>query len=144
MAVRTLPRTPQGEGRQQQNEEHSWIQLGHAVVRGWGRFRPGVLEHNERTIDRLGLYATVVVNTLGFLIHGFWAGLRSYIFEVWAAPAALKTIPTGGGRSPPPSGMVLGAAGAAQTPPKRRFHTLVSLCEDMHWLRPAGQVYWAP
>ena len=38
------------------------------------------------------------------------------IFEAWAAPAASKTNPKGGGRSPLSSGMVFGAAGAAQTP----------------------------
>ena len=54
----------------------------------------------------------------GFLIHGFWAGRESWIFEVWAAPAAPQTIPEGGGRSLPPFGMVFGAAGAARTPHK--------------------------
>ncbi len=54
--------------------------------------------------------------TLVFLIYGFWAGRQSPIFEVWAAPAATKTIPEGGGLRPPPSGMVFGAARAAQTP----------------------------
>ncbi len=35
--------------------------------------------------------------TLRFLIHGFWAGRKSYIFGVWVAPAAPQK---GGGRSP--------------------------------------------
>ncbi len=56
------------------------------------------------------------VPTLGFLIHGCWAGRKSSMFGVWVALAAPKTIPKGGGRRPPPSGMVLGAAEAAQTP----------------------------
>ncbi len=33
--------------------------------------------------------------TLGFLIHGFWDGRESSMLEVWAAPAAPKTIPKG-------------------------------------------------
>ena len=39
-------------------------------------------------------------------------------FGVWAAPAGPKTIPEGGGRgaTPTPSGMVVVAAGAAQSP----------------------------
>jgi hypothetical protein len=61
-------------------------------------------------------YVTRPGGTLGFSFHGFWAGRESLIFGVWAAPAAPKTIPKGGGLRPPPSGMVLGAAGAAQTP----------------------------
>ena len=56
------------------------------------------------------------VSTLGFFIHGFWAGRKSPILGVWAAPAAAKTIPEGGGASPPPSGSFFWAAGAAQTP----------------------------
>ncbi len=39
----------------------------------------------------------------------FGAGRKSQILAVWAAQAAPKTIPEGGG-------LVLGAAGAAQTP----------------------------
>jgi hypothetical protein len=54
--------------------------------------------------------------TLGGLIHGFCAGRKSSIFYVWAAPATPKNIPGGGGLHPPPFGMVLGVAGAAQTP----------------------------
>ncbi len=34
---------------------------------------------------------------------------------LWAASEAPQIIPDGGGRSPPPSGLVLGAARAAQT-----------------------------
>jgi hypothetical protein len=52
---------------------------------------------------------------LWFSIIGFWAGRRSSILGVWAAPAAQQTIPKGGGRSPPPSGMGFRAAGAAKT-----------------------------
>ncbi len=40
--------------------------------------------------------------TLGFLIHGCWAGWESPIVGVWAAPAAPKTISKGGGLRPPP------------------------------------------
>jgi hypothetical protein len=36
--------------------------------------------------------------------------------ELWAAPGAPETIAKGGGRSPPPSGMVSRAPEAAQTP----------------------------
>jgi hypothetical protein len=35
--------------------------------------------------------------TLGFLINEFWTGRESSIWEVWAAPAAPKTTPEGGG-----------------------------------------------
>ncbi len=54
--------------------------------------------------------------TIGILIHVFLAGRGSSIFEVWAAAAAPKTIPDGGGRSPPPFGMVFGAAGPPRPP----------------------------
>ncbi len=37
------------------------------------------------------------------------AGNRRFL-GVWAAPAAPKTIPKGGGRNPPPSGIIFGAA----------------------------------
>ncbi len=53
---------------------------------------------------------------LGFLIHGFWAGRKSSTFGVWAAPAAPKAIPEGGGLRPPFFGTFFGAAGAAPTP----------------------------
>ena len=56
------------------------------------------------------------VYALGFLLPALWADRQSSIFGVWAASAAPKTIPRGWGRSPPPFGMVFGAAGAAQTP----------------------------
>ncbi len=56
------------------------------------------------------------IHTLGFLIHGFWAGQKSSILGVWAALAAPKTIPKGGGLRPLPFGMVCWAAGAAHTP----------------------------
>jgi hypothetical protein len=49
--------------------------------------------------------------TWGFLYTVF--GPASNLLGASAAP---KTIPKGGGRSPPPSGMVFGAAGASQTP----------------------------
>jgi hypothetical protein len=60
--------------------------------------------------------------TLGFLIHGSWAGRKSSMLGVWAAPAAPTTIPEGGGAKPPHRlEWVFGAAGAAQTPTNRRF-----------------------
>ncbi len=46
---------------------------------------------------------------------GFGAGWKSSILGVWATPAAPKTIPEGGVLRPPPFGLVVGAAGAAQT-----------------------------
>ncbi len=66
---------------------------------GWGEgMGRGVAENRSKT------YRNQI--TLGFLIHGFWAGRESSISGVWAASAAPKTIPKGGGV----------AAGAAQTP----------------------------
>ncbi len=38
--------------------------------------------------------------TLGFLIHVFWAGWKSPIFQIWAAPAAPQTIPAGVAQTP--------------------------------------------
>ena len=43
------------------------------------------------------------------------AGNRRFL-GVWRAPAAPNTIPEDGGRGPPPFGMVVGLAGAAQAP----------------------------
>ena len=57
-----------------------------------------------------------VIDTLGFLIHGFGAGRQSTILGVWAAPAAQKTIPKGGGLRPPLLGSVFGSPGAVQIP----------------------------
>jgi hypothetical protein len=68
------------------------------------------------------------VYTLEFLIYDSWAGRESLIFGVWAASASPKTIPEGGGRSPPPSGMVFGAAGAAQTPQIGDFRPAEKSC----------------
>jgi hypothetical protein len=42
---------------------------------------------------------------------------------VWAAPGAPEARPKGGGRSPPPSAMVSGAPGAAQTPNMTDFRS---------------------
>ncbi len=56
---------------------------------------------------------TSLTNTLGFFKLVFGAGQS--IVGVWAAPAALNTVPRAGERSPLPFGMVFGAAGAAQT-----------------------------
>ena len=36
------------------------------------------------------------IRSLGFLIHDFWAGRKSSIFGVWAAPGAPKLRPAGG------------------------------------------------
>jgi hypothetical protein len=53
-----------------------------------------------------------------FADHCFWAGRKSPIVGFWVAPATSgpKTIPKDGGRSPPPFGIVFGAAGAAPIP----------------------------
>ncbi len=57
--------------------------------------------------------------TLGFLIHGFWAGWTSSIFGGLGGPGGLKTMPEG---SPPQLlEWFLGAAGAAQNLHNRRF-----------------------
>ena len=60
----------------------------------------------------------------------FGAGKKSPICVVWAAPAAPKPISKGGGRSPPPSGMVFGAAGAAQTPKIDAFRLAPKTCKN--------------
>ncbi len=39
--------------------------------------------------------------TLGFLIHDLWAGRKSSMLGVWAAPAAPETIQKYGGLRPP-------------------------------------------
>ena len=54
--------------------------------------------------------------TLGFLIHGFWAGRESSIFGGLGGPGGPQNHSRRWGASPPPSGMVCWAAGAAQTP----------------------------
>jgi hypothetical protein len=53
--------------------------------------RPRVPEHTERkgTIDIFSCFC-LSFYTLGFLIHGCWAGRTSSIFVVWAAPAVSK------------------------------------------------------
>ncbi len=48
-----------------------------------------------------GIWTKATASTLGFLIHGFWAGRKSLIFGVWAAPAAPEPNPKGGGLRPP-------------------------------------------
>ncbi len=50
------------------------------------------------------------------LVHDFGAGRKSLIFGVWAAPAAGKTNPEGGGHRPPPFGILFGPPGPP-TPP---------------------------
>ena len=54
----------------------------------------------------------MVFTTVGFFIHGFGAGRESPVLEVWAAPAAPKTIPEGGGQ---PTRGGLPSAGAGPT-----------------------------
>jgi hypothetical protein len=49
-----------------------------------------------------------------------WAGRKSSMLGVWAAPGAREILPKGGGRSPPPFGRVSRSPGAAQTPQSRR------------------------
>ncbi len=51
-------------------------------------------------------------------MRSFWAGRKSPILGVWAAPAAPTTLPTSGGFRPPPFAMVFGAAGAVRPAPK--------------------------
>jgi hypothetical protein len=85
--------------------------------RPWrGPVRPFLKERDDRTLQRSSTFARLSHITLGFIIRGFWAGRESPIFGVWAASAAPKTIPDGGGRRPPPFGIVFGAARATQTP----------------------------
>ncbi len=56
-----------------------------------------------------------------------WLQLMWLKFEVFRGPVGvLETLPKGGGRSPPPSGMVSGAPGAAQTPKMTEFQPLKS------------------
>ena len=55
---------------------------------------------------------------------GFSDLMDSVILGVWAAPGARETLPKGGGRSPPPSGMVSRAPGAARTPKMADFRPL--------------------
>ncbi len=61
-------------------------------------------------------------------MHGFWAGRTSSVFGVWAAAAAPKTRPKGGGLRPPTFGMVCGAAGAVQTPKVGDFRPAQKPC----------------
>ncbi len=56
------------------------------------------------------------------LIHGFWGGRKSSICGVWAAPAPPTTIPE---RSPPPCGMVFGAAAPISGRPNHVLKTQV-------------------
>ncbi len=81
----------------------------------WGS---GPWGHDGRSQEEAMRQATKKLSKqvdLGFVIHGFGAGRKSTNFGVWAAPAAPQTLPQGGVLRPP-SGMVFGAAGAAQTP----------------------------
>ncbi len=54
--------------------------------------------------------------TLGFLIHGCWAGRKSSIWGSGRPRRPPKPFQTVGGGAPPHSGMVCGPAGAARTP----------------------------
>ncbi len=70
--------------------------------------------HSGRAVDELRLRGD---RTRGSLIHGFVG--RPEIADFGGSGWPLrppKTIPEGGGLRPPPFGMVVGAAGAAQTP----------------------------
>jgi hypothetical protein len=60
----------------------------------------------------------------GYEIDQLFKDRKSVILGVWAAPGAPETLPKGRGRSPPPSGMVSGAPGAAQTPKMTDFRSL--------------------
>ncbi len=55
---------------------------------------------SKHTFAQLSLFFGKVLYTLGFLIHGFWAGRKSLIFGVWAVPAAPKAIPEDRGLRP--------------------------------------------
>ncbi len=93
----------------------------------WGAPNSGRMQlKNQVSFD--SQQAAVANTTLGFLIHGFWAGRRSPIFGVWAAPAAPQTFPKRGGLSPPPSGMFFWAAGAAQSPKTDDFRPAQKPC----------------
>ncbi len=67
----------------------------------------GALAHWQPQVTPHSTHYTWVFNAW------FWAGRKSSIFGLWAAP---KTIP-----KPPPSGIFLGAAGVAQTQKIRRL-----------------------
>jgi hypothetical protein len=84
----------------------------------------------ERSCRRSGGKATAGAKgpTLGFVIHDFWAGRKSPILGVWAAPLAPETIHKYGGRSPPYCCMVFGAPGAAQTPTLDDFRPAQKSC----------------
>jgi hypothetical protein len=63
----------------------------------------------------------------GFSYMFFWPG--NFVLLVRVAPAAPNTIPEGGGGlRPPPSGMVFGATGAAQTPNIDDFRPVQKPC----------------
>ena len=67
-------------------------------------------------------------NTLGFFIHGFWAGRKSPIWGVWEAPGGRETFQKGGGLCPPYFSMVSRASGAAQTPKTDDFRPAQQPC----------------
>jgi hypothetical protein len=80
---------------------------------------------------------------LGFLINEFWTGRESSIWEVWAAPAAPKTTPDGGGVAPHLLEWFLGPPG----PPKPqnstisgrpKNHILKNKC-DLCWCIPGSK-----
>jgi hypothetical protein len=85
-----------------------------------GLVTPGLPEKqvaNKHFGTPLSTDPTLKSPTLVFVIHDFGAGRQSSILGVWAAPAAPKTIPEGGGLRPPPFGLVVEAAGAAHSKP---------------------------
>ena len=69
-------------------------------------------------------FGAIDVTTLRFLLRDFWAGRKSTIFGLWAAPGAPKTMPKCGGLRPPYFGMVSRAPGATQTPQIEDFRSL--------------------
>jgi hypothetical protein len=82
--------------------------------------------------SRSGAQCVHLGHPLRFKMHGFWAGRRSPIFWVLAAPAARKPFPTSGPRSGPPVGRGFGAAGTPTStisgrPKNHLLKTLVSV-----------------
>ncbi len=82
-------------------------------------------------------------NTLRCFIHGAWAGRKSSIFGVWAAPAAPKHHSGRWGAKTPLVGMVFGAPGAAQTPKINDFRPAQNSCIKNPKCTPYWP-YWRP
>ncbi len=101
---------PAEKRRTQDDEEEIGGPAGHAATSAAMAARAARPPGRQRLLSQNGYGYTWVFNTW------FEASRKSPIFGVWAAPAPQKNLPKGGGRRPPPFGMVCGAAGTAQTP----------------------------